>query len=95
MPILAIRSSTRRVQSTGKRVICDGTDTQDTQDMTYGHRNLKTELALLADSVKNQCVLRGYKEVKETEPSNRGSRVFMLEQLGNVNMSAFCYFLDK
>ena len=92
MPILATRSSTRRVQSAGKRVIRDGTDTQD---MTYGHCNLETELALWADSVKNQCVLRGYKEVKETEPSNRGSRVFMLEQLGNVNMSAFCYFLDK
>ena len=48
MPLLAIRSSTRIFQSTGKRGFLDGTNTPP----THGHRDLETELAQVADSVK-------------------------------------------
>ena len=41
MPILAICSLTRSLQSTGKRGFCDGTHTPP----THGHCNLETELA--------------------------------------------------
>ena len=49
MPILAICSLTRRLQSIGKRVFHNGTDTKV---MTHGHRNFETESAQRADSVK-------------------------------------------
>ena len=47
MPMLAIHSLTRSLQSTVKRVFRDGTDRH-----TYGHRNLETELAQWANAVK-------------------------------------------
>ena len=42
MSILAIQSSTRSCQSTGKRVFRNGTD----RHTTHAHRDLETELAL-------------------------------------------------
>ena len=48
MPILAIRSLTRSLQYTGKRVFCYGTDRLTTD----GHRDIETESAQGVDSVK-------------------------------------------
>ena len=46
MPILAIHSSARRLQSTGKRVFHDGTrkHTQTHTHATDGHCDIETEL---------------------------------------------------
>ena len=52
MPILAICSSTRSIQSF--RAFRDGTNRQTHRKTTHGHRDLKTELAQRADSVKIQ-----------------------------------------
>ena len=52
MPILAIRSTTRSLQSTRKRVFRNGTDRQTHTQTTTGHRDLKTELAQRANFVK-------------------------------------------
>ena len=48
MPILAMSSSTRSLQSTGMQGFRDDTDTHTTD----GHRNLESESAQWADSVK-------------------------------------------
>ena len=48
MPILAIRSLTRSLQSTGKWVIRDGTHTHTTE----GHRILESQSAQRADAVR-------------------------------------------
>ena len=51
MPMLAIRSSTGILQSTGKRIFRDGTQTY--RQMTEKHCNLETKSAKRVDSVKS------------------------------------------
>ena len=53
MPVLAIPSLTKSLQSTGCGFFCDGTH----KHMTSGHRNLETESVRRADAVKNTSVL--------------------------------------
>ena len=53
IPILAIHSSSRSLQSSGKRVFRDGTDRQIDTHTTDGHSDLETESAQRADSVKS------------------------------------------
>ena len=48
--MLAIRSLTRSLQFTGKRVFRDGTNTNT--HTTSEHRDLETESTQMADSVK-------------------------------------------
>ena len=54
LPLLAIYSSTRSLQSTGKRGFRDGTDTHT----THGHCDLETESAQWADFEKIVKFLR-------------------------------------
>ena len=52
MPILAILSLTRSIQSTGKQVFRDGTDRQTDTHTSHRHSNIETESAQWADAVK-------------------------------------------
>ena len=81
MPILAIRSSTRSLQSTEKRGFRDQTQTHTHTHTTDGHRDLETELAERADSVNIYHRSCSIKERKYT-PWCRPNPVTLVEELG-------------